>query len=70
MDKIIMHIDVNNAFLSWSAIYLLKKGHPYDIRYAEAIIVGDENKKIPSLFRLGIIKLQPIVTYRWQRGDP
>ena len=40
-----MHIDVNNAFLSWSAIYLLKKGHPYDIRYAEAIIAGDENKR-------------------------
>lgn len=40
-----MHIDVNNAFLSWSAIDLLKKGHPYDIRYAEAIIAGDENKR-------------------------
>ena len=40
-----MHIDVNNAFLSWSAIYLLKKGYPYDIRYTEAIIGGDETKR-------------------------
>lgn len=40
-----MHIDVNNAFLSWSALYLLKHGHPYDIRYTEAIIGGDETKR-------------------------
>lgn len=40
-----MHIDVNNAFLSWSAIYLLKNGHPYDIRYTEAIIGGDEKSR-------------------------
>ena len=45
IEKIIMHIDVNNAFLSWTAIYLLKHGHPYDIRYTEAIIGGDETKR-------------------------
>lgn len=42
---IIMHIDVNNAFLSWSAIDLLMHGHPYDIRYCEAIIGGDESSR-------------------------
>ena len=26
-----MHIDVNNAFLSWTAIYLLKNGYKYDV---------------------------------------
>lgn len=45
METIIMHIDVNNAFLSWSAIDLLRKGHPYDIRYTEAIIGGDEKSR-------------------------
>ena len=45
MDKIIMHIDVNNAFLSWSAIDLLMRGHPYDIRYTEAVIGGDEKSR-------------------------
>lgn len=25
MDRIILHIDVNNAFLSWTAVYMLKK---------------------------------------------
>lgn len=45
MEKIIMHIDVNNAFLSWSALFLLKSGYPYDIRYTESIIGGDEKSR-------------------------
>ena len=39
--RIIMHIDVNNAFLSWSAIDLLNKGFKYDIRNSYAAIGGD-----------------------------
>ena len=42
---IIMHIDVNNAFLSWTAVYLLKKGYKEDIRYQEAVIGGDEKSR-------------------------
>ena len=30
MEKIIFHIDVNNAFLSWTAIELLNNGYNYD----------------------------------------
>ena len=45
MEKIIMHIDVNNAFLSWTALDLLKKGYKVDIRYTEAIIGGDEKSR-------------------------
>ena len=37
-----MHIDVNNAFLSWTAIYLLKSGVKEDIRLIPAVIGGDE----------------------------
>lgn len=40
-----MHIDVNNAFLSWSAIDLLHKGSKYDIRKSYAVIGGDEAKR-------------------------
>lgn len=40
-----MHIDVNNAFLSWSAIDLLNKGSKYDIRNSYAVIGGDEEKR-------------------------
>ncbi len=42
MDRIIMHIDVNNAFLSWTALLLLKDGYTTDIRKIDAIIGGDE----------------------------
>ena len=45
MERIIMHIDVNNAFLSWTAVDLLDKGYPVDIRTIESIIGGDESKR-------------------------
>lgn len=45
MDRIIMHIDVNNAFLSWTAIYLLNNGYKYDIRNSYAVIGGDEKTR-------------------------
>ena len=43
--RIIMHIDVNNAFLSWSALYLLEHGSKYDIRDSYAVIGGDEEAR-------------------------
>ena len=45
MERIIMHIDVNNAFLSWSAVELLNQGCKYDIRDSYAVIGGDEDKR-------------------------
>lgn len=45
MDRIVMHIDVNNAFLSWTAVYLLKSGSKYDIRDSYAVIGGDESSR-------------------------
>ena len=45
MENIIIHIDVNNAFLSWTAVDLLKSGYKIDIRNIEAIIGGDESKR-------------------------
>ena len=40
-----MHIDVNNAFLSWYAIWRLKNGEKDDIREIPAIIGGDQSKR-------------------------
>ena len=40
-----MHIDVNNAFLSWTAVLLLKNGYKEDIRNTYAIIGGDEKSR-------------------------
>lgn len=45
MERIIMHIDVNNAFLSWTAIELLNNDYPIDIRTIEAVIGGDESAR-------------------------
>ena len=43
--NIIFHVDVNNAFLSWSAVYLLKNGYKEDIRLIPSVIAGDEAKR-------------------------
>ena len=45
MERQIMHIDVNNAFLSWYAIWRLKNGETEDIREIPAIIGGDETRR-------------------------
>ena len=45
MQRIIFHIDVNNAFLSWTAVYLLKHGYKQDIRKIPSVIGGDEKSR-------------------------
>ena len=46
MDKrIILHIDCNNAFLSWTAVSMLHNGSKIDIRNRYAVIGGDEAKR-------------------------
>lgn len=42
MKRIILHIDVNNAFLSWTAVDRLRHGEKVDIRTRYAVIGGDE----------------------------
>ena len=67
MPRRILHIDVNNAFLSWSAVYMLKHGSKVDIRTIPSIIGGDENKrsgivlaKSPIAKKFGIVTGEPI----------
>lgn len=45
MERLILHIDVNNAFLSWTAVERLKKGEIVDIRTIPAVIGGDEAQR-------------------------
>lgn len=45
MERKFLHIDVNNAFLSWTAIDRLNKGEKIDLRTIPAIIGGDESKR-------------------------
>ena len=39
MERQILHVDVNNAFLSWTAVDMLKQGSKIDIREIPSIIL-------------------------------
>jgi len=43
--KLIFHIDVNSAFLSWTATNKLMKGSDIDLRNIAAVIGGDEESR-------------------------
>lgn len=67
MERQILHVDVNNAFLSWTAVDMLKKGYPIDIRTIPSIIGGDEERrsgivlaKSPIAKKFGIVTGEPI----------
>ena len=71
MPRIIFHIDVNNAFLSWSAIYLLQHGYKQDIRKIPAVIGGDESArkgivlaKSPIAKKYGIVTAETLYSAR------
>lgn len=71
MERIIFHIDVNNAFLSWTAIDLLKKGSKVDLRETYAVIGGDEKTrngivlaKSPMAKKLGIVTAETLYSAR------
>ncbi len=63
---IIFHIDVNSAFLSWTAIENLKNGATEDLRLIPSIIGGDMEK------RHGVVlaKSIPAKKYGIQTGEP
>ena len=44
-ERIIFHIDVNSAFLSWSAVEALTNGEKIDIREINSVIGGDEESR-------------------------
>lgn len=66
MENLIFHIDVNSAFLSWSAVDILEKGTSTDIRTIPSIIGGDQSK------RHGIVlaKSVPAKAYGIITGEP
>jgi len=67
MERQILHVDVNNAFLSWSAIYNLENGYNIDIRNIASAIGGDEERrsgiilaKSPKAKLCGVVTGEPI----------
>jgi DNA polymerase-4 len=63
--RIIMHIDVNSAFLSWQAVYNLQKGDAVDLREIPSVVGGSREA------RNGIVlaKSTPAKTYGIQTGE-
>ena len=45
MERVILHIDCNNAFLSWTAVNMLHNGYHTDIRKRYAVIGGKESER-------------------------
>lgn len=71
MDRKILHIDVNNAFLSWTAVDRLKHGETLDLRTVPSIVGGDEEKRKGIVVaksnvakKFGIQTAEPIYTAR------
>ena len=66
MRRIIFHIDVNSAYLSWTAIEYLKRGDEEDIRDIPCIIGGDRKS------RHGVVlaKSIPAKAYGIRTGEP
>lgn len=66
MDNLIFHIDVNSAFLSWTALARLRAGEDTDLRLIPSIIGGDMHK------RHGIVlaKSIPAKAYGITTGEP
>ena len=67
MAPIIFHIDVNSAYLSWTAVEQLKNGAAVDLREIPAIIGGDQKSrhgvvlaKSPAAKRYGIRTGEPV----------
>ena len=50
MEREILHVDVNNAFLSWLAVYKLECGEKLDIRTIPSIIGGDGKQTTCEFF--------------------
>ncbi|MBO5336687.1 MAG: DNA polymerase IV [Lachnospiraceae bacterium] len=65
-DHIIFHIDVNSAFLSWTALTRLRQGDSLDLREIPSIIGGDMAK------RHGVVlaKSIPAKAYGITTGEP
>ncbi len=69
MENIFYHIDVNNAFLSWEALYHLRElNEELDIRTIPSVVGGDKAKrhgivlaKSPSAKKYGIVTGEPLV---------
>ena len=73
MKRQILHIDVNNAFLSWTAIEMLKQGSKLDIRDIPSIIGGDETSRrgivLAKSMKAKACGVKQVRPYIWQNRN-
>ena len=68
-DRLIFHVDVNSAFLSWEAVDRLCNGETLDLRTVPSCVGGDPDrrtsivstKSIPAK-KYGIVTGEPVAT--------
>ena len=65
-ESIIFHIDVNSAFLSWTALARLEQGDPVDLRTIPAIVGGDTSTRHGVVLANSI----PAKAYGITTGEP
>ncbi|EHI99016.1 DNA-directed DNA polymerase [Clostridium sp. DL-VIII] len=65
-NKIIFHIDVNSAYLSWTAVKLLQYGSELDIRKIPSVIGGSEENRHGIILAASI----PAKKYGIKTGEP
>ena len=66
MDRIVFHIDVNSAYLSWEAVARLKAGETVDLREIPAAVGGD----IETRHGVILAKSIPAKKYGVTTGEP
>lgn len=66
MERVIFHIDVNSAFLSWEAVERLKHGETVDIRTIPSAVGGD----IATRHGVILAKSVPAKKYAVTTGEP
>ena len=66
-ERIIFHIDVNSAFLSWTAAYRVRVlGETFDLRTVPSVIAGDRKSRHSII----LAKSAPAKKYGIQTGEP
>ena len=67
-EQIIFHIDVNSAYLSWTAVKMMQEGYGRDLREIPCIVGGDRKSrhgivlaKSISAKKYGVVTGEPVV---------
>lgn len=69
MHRIIFHIDVNSAFLSWSAVKMVREGMP-DIRLVPSVVSGDPSDRRSIITAVILNEARRLLAEVWDGRTP